>query len=138
MTGAGLKKCMPRIRSGFFPAVAISVMLMVEVLDAISASAGAAADSSAHTVFFRAMISGTASIITWASLTASALLKDVDKLPITVGLFLGGELALADQEIQALVDGGHAFVNKLLLDVHHDSLQAGHRAYLGDAVSHGS
>jgi len=30
------------------------------------------------------------------------------------------------------------FVNKLLLDVHHDSLDAGLRAYLGDAVSHGS
>ncbi len=52
------------IPSIVYGAFGFSLMLMVEVLDANSASAGAAAHISAHTVFFRDMISGTASIIT--------------------------------------------------------------------------
>ena len=73
----GLKKCMPRTRSGCFAAAAISVTDRAEVLVASTTSGGQSESRRAKVSSFRAMSSGTASMTRWAWWTAVSTLEAV-------------------------------------------------------------
>ena len=135
ISGTGLKKCRPTNCFGRAVAIDSSVIVSDDVFDAKIASFFTIESIAAYVSFLTCGFSVIASI-TMSHCARS--FSDVEPFRRDEARVLvrRGQLPLLHELAEALVDPGHALVEKFLLDLDHDRVVAGLRRDLRDARSH--
>ena len=135
ISGAGLKKCSPRQRSGRALPAAIAVIEIAEVLLASTARSSQMPSRAAKSSRLAPMSSTIASITSWQPASAPSSLTSVSRSSAPPPLVLAA-LALLDAAREPALDARARALERGVVDVAADDLAAALEQHLCDARPH--